>query len=53
MTADAALVLEAVSKTFIAGELTIKALDDVDIQIRPGQVTGLLGPDAAGKTTLM
>ena len=53
MTADAALVLEAVSKTFIAGELTIKALDDVDIQIRPGQVSGLIGPDAAGKTTLM
>ncbi len=53
MTADAALVLEAVSKTFIAGGLTVKALAGVDIRTRPGQVTGLIGPDGAGKTTLM
>lgn len=29
------------------------ALEGVDIQIRPGIVTGLAGPDGAGKTTLM
>jgi len=49
----AALVFEAVSKTFAAGGLTVKALDGVDIQTRPGRVTGLIGPDGAGKTTLM
>jgi ABC-2 type transport system ATP-binding protein len=49
----AALVFEAVSKTFVAGGLTVKALDGVDIQTRPGRVTGLIGPDGAGKTTLM
>ena len=30
-----------------------KALDGVDIAIRPGKVTGLVGPDGAGKTTLI
>ena len=53
MASTAALVFEAVSKTFAAGGRTVKALDDVDIQIQPGLVTGLIGPDGAGKTTLM
>ncbi|MGD2140940.1 MAG: ATP-binding cassette domain-containing protein [Burkholderiales bacterium] len=53
MATPAALVFEAVSKTFAAGGMTVKALDGVDIQTRPGQVTGLIGPDGAGKTTLM
>ncbi len=30
-----------------------RALDGVDIAIRPGKVTGLVGPDGAGKTTLI
>jgi len=29
------------------------ALDHVGITIRPGQITGLVGPDGAGKTTLI
>ena len=53
MTAEVALVFSGVSKTFISGGLTVKALDKVSAQILPGKVTGLIGPDAAGKTTLM
>ncbi|MCU7960804.1 MAG: ATP-binding cassette domain-containing protein [gamma proteobacterium symbiont of Bathyaustriella thionipta] len=45
--------MNAVSKTFQAGGLQVKALQQVDIQIKPAQVTGLIGPDGAGKTTLM
>jgi ABC-2 type transport system ATP-binding protein len=30
-----------------------KALDNLDIAIEPGRITGLVGPDGAGKTTLI
>jgi ABC-2 type transport system ATP-binding protein len=48
-----ALVLEGVSKSFRAGGRTIQALDAVSLQVPYGKVSGLIGPDAAGKTTLM
>lgn len=42
------------SKTFPAmGRRRITALDRVDCTILPHRVTGLIGPDGAGKTTLM
>ncbi|NLX18489.1 MAG: ABC transporter ATP-binding protein [Desulfobulbus sp.] len=47
------LVLDQVKKTFTANKTTITALDGVSCQIRPHRVTGLIGPDGAGKTTLM
>ena len=53
MEAGTALVWQGVSKTFCANGLIIKALDAVDVKIRTGKVTGLIGPDGAGKTTLM
>ena len=51
--AAAALVFEGVSKAFNAVGQTSKALQSVDISIQAGKVTGLIGPDGAGKTTLM
>jgi ABC-2 type transport system ATP-binding protein len=48
-----ALLFRGVSKSFVSGGLKVQALDRVDIETRPGQVTGLIGPDGAGKTTLM
>ena len=51
--ADAALVLEGVSKTFTVEKQRIPALRGVSCAIRPRMVTGLIGPDGAGKTTLM
>ena len=52
---DDAPILEAVdlAKAFTAGGRRTQALDGVSFAIRPGVVTGLIGPDGAGKTTLM
>ncbi len=47
------LVATGLSKRFTTGTRRVQALDGVDLSIRPGVVTGLIGPDGAGKTTLM
>jgi drug efflux transport system ATP-binding protein len=49
----AALVFEGVSKSFAASGCTVAALQSVDVRVLAGRVTGLIGPDGAGKTTLM
>lgn len=43
------LVVENISKHF-AG---IKALDQINLEIRPGEVTAIIGENGAGKSTLM
>jgi len=48
-----ALSLRSVHKSFARGAGTIEALRDISIEVREGVVTGLIGPDGAGKTTLM
>jgi len=50
---DAALSFSDISKTFHSGGRQVQALEGVSFSIQPGQVTGLIGPDGAGKTTLM
>ncbi len=52
-TAEIALEVDGVSKTFRAGGRELPALRQVSFRVRHGVVTGLVGPDAAGKTTLM
>jgi len=53
MTGSAALVFDAVTRTFVSGGATVTALKDVSIRSQAGRITGLIGPDSAGKTTLM
>jgi drug efflux transport system ATP-binding protein len=48
-----ALLLEAVRRSFRVGKERIAALDGVSASAARGAVTGLIGPDGAGKTTLM
>ncbi|MCB2189146.1 MAG: ATP-binding cassette domain-containing protein [Deltaproteobacteria bacterium] len=47
------LAVDQVQKTFTTGGRVVTALDGVSLTAWPGRVTGLIGPDGAGKTTLM
>jgi ABC-2 type transport system ATP-binding protein len=42
-----------ISKHYPSQKRGLYALDDLSIQIKPGQLYGLLGPDGAGKTTTL
>ncbi len=49
-----ALVAQALRKEFTPkGEPPILAIDGVSLEALPGELTALVGPDGAGKTTLM
>jgi len=45
--------LKDVNLSFTLPTRTIKALDSISVRIKAGKITGLIGPDGAGKTTLM
>jgi ABC-2 type transport system ATP-binding protein len=47
------LDVEDVTKRFEVGQRAVQALNGVTIRVRHGTVSGLIGPDGAGKTTLM
>ncbi|MGC9162803.1 MAG: ATP-binding cassette domain-containing protein [Thiomonas sp.] len=49
----AALELVAAHKQFKQGKNTVDALKGIDASFQQGRITGLLGPDGAGKTTLI
>lgn len=48
-----ALQADGLTRRFVTEGASTTALDDVTLKVRPGQVTGLVGPDGAGKTTFM
>ncbi|MCE5185433.1 MAG: ATP-binding cassette domain-containing protein [Planctomycetaceae bacterium] len=48
-----AVVFETVSKSFKKAASAVAALHEVSFSVAPGSITGLIGPDAAGKSTLM
>jgi len=50
---DIALQVDQLSKAFHTDGRLVQALNNVSFRVRHGRVTGLIGPDSAGKTTLM
>ena len=45
--------IEHLSKHFGAGTTRVNALIDINMEVYPGQVVGLMGPSGSGKTTLL
>jgi len=54
-SADVAVSASGISKRFKVKETgsTVQALDQVDVQVAAGQLTAIVGPDGAGKTTFL
>ncbi|MGD9785087.1 MAG: ABC transporter ATP-binding protein [Hyphomicrobiaceae bacterium] len=47
------LECRGITKTFGSGDMLIKVLKGVDMQLRTGELTLLMGPSGSGKTTLL
>ena len=45
--------LSHICKTYVMGEETIKAMDDVSLHIYPQEYVSVVGPSGSGKSTLM
>lgn len=50
---EAAICTRGVTRDFKAGQQTITVLHDIDLDIRPGELTFLVGESGSGKTTLI
>jgi len=50
---DAVVKVEHISKCFGSGSARVNALIDINLDVFPGQVVGLMGPSGSGKTTLL
>jgi len=48
---DPAIHVAGLTKTYRSRDREVRALDGIDLEVRPGAVLGLLGPNGAGKST--
>lgn len=47
------LILKNIVKDYIAGDTTVRALNDVSINFRESEFVSILGPSGCGKTTML
>lgn len=48
---DTAIFANGLVKQFKTGKTVLSAVDELSLQVAPGETYGLIGPDGAGKTT--
>ncbi len=53
MTTDPAVTVRGVTKTYRSGSRTVPALQDVDLDVSPGELVVVRGRSGSGKTTLL
>ncbi len=50
---DKGIRIEGLRKRYGSGDTAVDALKQVDMQVAPGEVVGLIGPSGSGKSTLL
>lgn len=53
MTIGCALTLSGVSKTFSQGGNSVRAIDNIDLDVTPGEFLSVVGPSGCGKSTFL
>jgi putative ABC transport system ATP-binding protein len=51
--APAGILVRGLRKTFGSGRSAVEALREVQMQVEPGEMVGLVGPSGSGKSTLL